>query len=322
MPNNVQMEPGREAHVGFKSQCLLLLFPSAHRPLHRKRPRQQLDREVDFVKPAGRQMQRSFQARAASAPLQTFQASLAQASRLHPFEHADSPPPVIADKPAVPDKDQHCRQAEIDHNPAPHVLPLWENRTSLRCDSARGGNEKNSAASQICPRLFSRYNGGVPFRIRKFQKADFETLWRIDQACFDPQMAYSRPELAFYMRRPGAFTLVAEEQMDSGKSAIIGFIVAEARRRSGHIITIDVVAGARRLGVGSALLTAVEEQLRAAGVESIALETAVNNEAAIRFYKGKSYFVERTIRGYYSGQLDALEMVKELAQPACEEEAQ
>ncbi len=56
----------------------------------------------------------------------------------------------------------------------------------------------------------SRYNGGVSFRIREFEKADFDTLWRIDQACFDPQLAYSRTELAFYMRRPGSFTLVAE----------------------------------------------------------------------------------------------------------------
>jgi ribosomal protein S18 acetylase RimI-like enzyme len=124
-------------------------------------------------------------------------------------------------------------------------------------------------------------------------------------------MAYSRSELAFYMGRPGAFTLVADGQLDSDASTVLGFIVAEARRRTGHIITIDVVAEARRLGVGSALLAAAEERLREAGAESVALETAVNNEAAIRFYKGKGYFVEKTVRGYYSGQLDALEMVKE-----------
>lgn len=149
----------------------------------------------------------------------------------------------------------------------------------------------------------------MPFRIRKFQKADFETLWRIDQACFDAQMAYSRAELAFYMARMRAFTLVAEGEA----GAVLGFIVAESRRRSGHIITIDVVAEARRLGVGSALLTAAEDQLGEAGAEVVTLETAVNNDAAIRFYKEKGYFVEKTVRGYYSGQLDALEMVKELA---------
>jgi len=127
-------------------------------------------------------------------------------------------------------------------------------------------------------------------------------------------MAYSQRELAFYMRRPGAFTLVADGQVDSEASSVLGFIVAEAQRRSGHIITIDVVAAARRLGIGSALLAAAEEQLREAGAEVVALETAVNNDAAIRFYKEKGYFVEKTVRGYYSGQLDALEMVKELVQ--------
>src|SRR5712664_2494748 len=158
----------------------------------------------------------------------------------------------------------------------------------------------------------SRYNGGVLFRIRQFEKADFDTLWRIDQACFDPQLAYSRPEMAFYMRRPGSFTLVAEAEGSPG-SGILGFIVAETRRTSGHIITIDVVAEARRAGVGSALLRAAEDRLLRAGAVVVALETPVNNAAAIHFYKQKGYFVEKTVAGYYSGQMDALVMTKELA---------
>lgn len=140
----------------------------------------------------------------------------------------------------------------------------------------------------------------------------------MDQICFDPQLAYSRPELAVYMRRPGAFTLVAEsatgEASQNGRvqSKIRGFIVAEARRRTGHIITIDVLPEARRAGIGSALLQAAEDRLRQAGAETVALETAVNNKAAIEFYKRKEYFVEKTVSGYYSNQLDALVMRKEL----------
>jgi len=160
--------------------------------------------------------------------------------------------------------------------------------------------------------LLSRYNGGVPFRIRQFEKADFDTLWRIDQACFDPQLAYSRPEMAFYMRRPGSFTLVAEAEGVPGNRTL-GFIVAETRRKSGHIITIDVVAEARRAGVGSALLRAAEDELLRAGAVAVALETPVNNAAAIHFYKQKGYFVEKTVAGYYSGQMDALVMTKVLA---------
>ena len=168
----------------------------------------------------------------------------------------------------------------------------------------------------VCPQLaarnskFTSYNGGVPFRIRPFEKADFDTLWRIDQACFDPQLAYSRPEMAFYIRRPGSLTLVAEADAE-----ILGFIVAETRGKSGHIITIDVVAEARRAGVGSVLLRDAEDQLLRAGARTVALETPVNNAAAIRFYKQKGYFVEKTVTGYYSGQLDALVMTKELARP-------
>ena len=154
----------------------------------------------------------------------------------------------------------------------------------------------------VCPQLvarssLTRYNGGVPFRIRQFEKADFDTLWRIDQACFDPQLAYSRPEMSFYMRRPGSFTLVAEAE-----AGILGFIVAEVRRRkSGHIITIDVVAEARRTGVGSAFSMPRRINCCGRARATVALETPVNNEAAIRFYKQKGYFVEKTgFTGYYS----------------------
>jgi [ribosomal protein S18]-alanine N-acetyltransferase len=147
----------------------------------------------------------------------------------------------------------------------------------------------------------------VPFSIRPFEKGDFDTLWRIDQACFDPQLAYSRPELAFYMKRPGSYTLVAESEGE-----ILGFIVAESRRKTGHVITIDVIAKARRTGAGSALLRAAEEKLSNAGALAVALETPVNNLAAIQFYKAHGYFVEKTVTGYYSGQLDALVMSKDL----------
>jgi ribosomal protein S18 acetylase RimI-like enzyme len=141
----------------------------------------------------------------------------------------------------------------------------------------------------------------------------------MDQVCFDSLLAYSRPELAIYMRRPGSFTLVAEQPpAEAAKNGgpeqqILGFIVAEARRKTAHIITIDVLPEARRLGIGSALLQAAEDQLRHAGVAIVELETAVNNVAAIQFYKRKDYFVEKTVPGYYSNQLDALVMRKDLA---------
>lgn len=141
----------------------------------------------------------------------------------------------------------------------------------------------------------------------------------MDQICFDPQLAYSRPELAVYMKRSGAFTLVTVSEADADvrdspqRGKIVGFIVAEARRREGHIITLDVLPEMRRSGIGSSLLQAAEDRLRAAGATVVELETAVDNAAAIQFYKRKEYFVERTAPGYYSNHLDALVMRKELS---------
>jgi [ribosomal protein S18]-alanine N-acetyltransferase len=172
----------------------------------------------------------------------------------------------------------------------------------------------------------------VPFLIRDFQPADFDTLWRIDQDCFPPGISYSRTELKTYMRRRGSFTLVvagavpaAEGVPDSGKDekyspaaassdpAIAGFIVAEAAGRLGHIITIDVVAAARRFGVGSLLLRGAEERLRAAQCRAVELETAVDNQSALQFYKRHAYSVVKTYPRYYSNGVDALVLQKDLA---------
>ena len=72
---------------------------------------------------------------------------------------------------------------------------------------------------------------------------------------------------------------------------IAGFIVAEADRAKGHIITIDVIAPARRYGVGSLLLGAAEDRLRAAHCQLVELETAVDNISALSFYKRHGYSV-------------------------------
>ncbi len=159
----------------------------------------------------------------------------------------------------------------------------------------------------------------MPFSIRTYEPADFDTLWRIDQDCFPSGIAYSRPELKLYLRRSAAFTLVAigdgtSKPSEENNRAIAGFIVAEAgARSSGHIITIDVAAEARRSGVGSLLLRAAEDGLLARSCRNVALETAVDNLPALSFYKRHGYSVTRTFPGYYSNGVDALVLAKTLA---------
>jgi [ribosomal protein S18]-alanine N-acetyltransferase len=172
------------------------------------------------------------------------------------------------------------------------------------------GNPIRATPATIVP----RYNDDVPFTVRDFQPADFETLWRLDQECFPPGISYSPAELKLYMRRRGSFTLVAEDAAaTAGKGLVAGFIVAEADGRGhGHIITIDVIASVRRFGVGSLLLRTAEDRLCVAGCRSIELETAVDNSSALAFYKRHGYSVIKTFPRYYSNGVDALVLQKDL----------
>jgi ribosomal-protein-alanine N-acetyltransferase len=160
-------------------------------------------------------------------------------------------------------------------------------------------------------------------KIRAAAAEDFETLWQIDQNCFPPGIAYSREELQWYMKLPRAFALVSAD-----KSKVTGFILASianvnGKKRGsggalatiesvGHIITIDVLAKWRREGIGSKLLSQTEEKLRKAGCRTVLLETGVDNESAIRFYKKHGYSVLRTLPRYYLDSLDAFLMGKKL----------
>jgi len=160
----------------------------------------------------------------------------------------------------------------------------------------------------------------VEFALRDYRPEDFEVLWNIDQQCFAPGIAYSRRELAIYIRRRGSFTIVAEiAGTQKASSPIVGFIVAEASRGMGHIISIDVLPDSRRLGLGSKLLQAAENRLHSLGCRNVILETAVDNTSALGFYKRHQYAVLKVSPRYYSNGVDALVLGKNFSsqQEAC-----
>ena len=153
----------------------------------------------------------------------------------------------------------------------------------------------------------SLYNVAVAIVVRDYIPEDFESLWRMDQECFPPGISYSKQELSGFVRHRGSFTLVATDD----KEKLQGFIVAHCAA-SGHVITIDVGPSTRRSGVGSRLLRAAEERMRAAGCRAVGLETAVDNLTALSFYKRHGYDVIRTRPRYYSNGVDALVLKKDL----------
>ena len=166
----------------------------------------------------------------------------------------------------------------------------------------------------------------VQFTIREYRAADFDRLWQIDQLCFPEGIAYTQMDLTGFIMKRNAITLVAEAQpatfeeqgthgdVSSDQASIAGFVVAHPiRGKVGRILTLDIVPQARRFGLASRLMQECEQRLRAVGCIEVYLETAVNNEPALRLYLKLGYKVLRTLPEYYSSHsLDAYLMGKRL----------
>jgi ribosomal-protein-alanine N-acetyltransferase len=145
----------------------------------------------------------------------------------------------------------------------------------------------------------------VTFNLRTYDPGDFEALYQIDQACYDPAIAYSRRELRDYLQLPGAECVIAETD-----KTIAGFCIAARTADEGHIITLDVIEACRRHGVGSMLLDEAERRLGASGVRKVSLETATDNAPAIAFWQKHGYRTQGLLRRYYPTGLDAWAMSK------------
>ena len=154
--------------------------------------------------------------------------------------------------------------------------------------------------------------------LRKYQPQDFERLLEIDTACFVEGIAYSEREMRYFLRQPSSIKLIGEEEKEGPQREIQGFIIADhfrvrrTKEHMGRIITIDVLPEARRTGLGSHLLAAAEEELKKLGCGHVSLETAVDNFAALHFYKKHSYTGLKILPRYYLNSIDALLMGKKL----------
>jgi ribosomal-protein-alanine N-acetyltransferase len=154
----------------------------------------------------------------------------------------------------------------------------------------------------------------MPTTIRPYEAQDFAKLFKLDQTCFPPGIAYSKWSLQYFLNLPAADCLVAEEAkpFETQGKRIMGFILAEANPPLAHIITLDVAPEQRRAGLGTRLLSEMEKHFQYHGVRSVLLETAVNNETGIAFWQHHGYRTEAVLKKYYLGRVDAFEMRKKL----------
>jgi ribosomal-protein-alanine N-acetyltransferase len=126
--------------------------------------------------------------------------------------------------------------------------------------------------------------------------------------------AFAKPwdaaEIAAVLGGPGSFGLAAWNG-----DAIAGFILARAIAGEAEVLTLAICEAGRRQGLARALLAAATDVSRTSGAQSMFLEVAADNVAAIALYSGAG-FVQVGVRpGYYRsavGPFDALVMRRDL----------
>lgn len=144
---------------------------------------------------------------------------------------------------------------------------------------------------------------------REVRPGDVGRLWRLDRLCFEPGIAYSRPELQRFLELPRAACIVAE----SGPK-LCGFALAHREpAHVVHLVTLDVHPDWRRRGVGRRLLESILAGATAAGAERAVLQVDVRNSGAIAFYRTFGFRRSGRLFSYYGPGLDAFEMSNALA---------
>ncbi len=142
--------------------------------------------------------------------------------------------------------------------------------------------------------------------LRDARPEDLPAVVQVEQDCFGAA-AWTAAMFASELGREGGVFLVSER---AGR--IVGHAVGRIVADESEVLELGVSPDCRRLGLGAALLDALEARLRAGGALTCWLEVREDNLGAQALYRGRGYeIVGRRPRYYPDGQ-DALLMATAL----------
>ncbi len=148
----------------------------------------------------------------------------------------------------------------------------------------------------------------LPPTLRKIVASDFDSIYQLDQICFEPGISYSLREIRRFLGIATSDGLVAEVD-----GTIAGFVIGYLTRGSvAHVVTLDVHPSYRRRSLATALLEELLNRFFRAGARESRLEVSTGNSGAIAFYRKLGFRRRRLLPGYYGRGRDAFEMSKEL----------
>jgi ribosomal-protein-alanine N-acetyltransferase len=158
---------------------------------------------------------------------------------------------------------------------------------------------------------------------------DVALLAELYRRCFDAAAGegfagtpWSARSLAEVMALPGVFGLLAlaeGRQEDQEGAEPAGFLLAQVLFEEAELLTLGVLPGHRRAGLGGRLLRAALAEAGRRGARRMTLEVAADNAGAQALYRAAGFAVAGRRRNYYrlpgGGALDAVIFARALAGP-------
>ena len=146
---------------------------------------------------------------------------------------------------------------------------------------------------------------------RLFEADDLRALYAIEEACFEPEVRFSRPLMRSLAHDPNCRTWLGV--VDNVR---VGFAMVrlegEDDPSTAYIWTIEVLPAFRRRGVARALLMRVEESAREAGCSAVELHVSERNADGVALYEAAGYAQMGVEPQYYGREEDAFRYRKEL----------
>ena len=151
---------------------------------------------------------------------------------------------------------------------------------------------------------------GARYRIRPAELGDLDALMALE-ALF-PSDQLSRRSWRRNIQSPTAIALVAVGT--TADAPLLGNVLLFTRKNSrcAHMESLIVAPSARRLGLASALMSAVEAQAAARGCDRVHLEVRKDNHVSLALQFRRGYQVLEELPGYYSDGADGFRFIKYL----------
>ncbi|MFQ5837945.1 MAG: GNAT family N-acetyltransferase [Thermoplasmata archaeon] len=142
--------------------------------------------------------------------------------------------------------------------------------------------------------------------IRRATLSDVSTIHQIERKCFR-RRSFSKAHIIWLLKNPASATYLYLD-----RERAVAAIMLKRQGEVARVVSIGVIPGYRRKGIGTELMAMAEEVMMEEGVRVMKLEVSVKNEGAIAFYRRLGYELDGVLKGYYSWGEDAYVMRKAL----------